>query len=63
MRPALTIDDGRVAVTDNCLRVAVALGHARNEWIDVAVPAIDGPPAADHADTEIRTAEASATTP
>ena len=35
VRPALTIDDGRMAVTDNYLRVAVPPGRARNEWIDV----------------------------
>ena len=38
VRPALTIDDGRTAVTDNYLRVAVPPGRARNEWIDVVVP-------------------------
>ena len=38
VRPALTIDDGRTAVTDNYLRVAVPPGRARNEWIDVLVP-------------------------
>ncbi len=43
VRPALTIEDGRMAVTDNYLRVAVPPGRARNEWIDVVVP----PPASD----------------
>jgi threonylcarbamoyladenosine tRNA methylthiotransferase MtaB len=38
VRPALTIDDGRTAVTDNYLRVPVPPGRARNEWIDVVVP-------------------------
>jgi threonylcarbamoyladenosine tRNA methylthiotransferase MtaB len=38
VRPALTIEDGRVAVTDNYLRVAVPAGHARNEWILAVVP-------------------------
>lgn len=37
-RPALTIEDGRTAVTDNYLRVPVPPGHARNEWIDVVIP-------------------------
>ena len=37
IRPALTIDDGSVAITDNYLRVPVAPGHARNEWLDVVV--------------------------
>jgi threonylcarbamoyladenosine tRNA methylthiotransferase MtaB len=32
-RPALTIDDGSVAVTDNYVRVPVAGPHARNEWV------------------------------
>ncbi len=39
VRPALTIEDGRVAVTDNYLRVAVPPGHGRNEWIAALVPA------------------------
>jgi threonylcarbamoyladenosine tRNA methylthiotransferase MtaB len=34
-RPALTIEDGTVAVTDNYIRVAVPPGHQRNEWIEV----------------------------
>jgi len=38
VRPALTIDDGQTAVTDNYLRVAVPPGRARNEWVDVLVP-------------------------
>ncbi len=37
VRPALTIDDGTVAVTDNYLRVPVAPGRGRNEWLDVVV--------------------------
>lgn len=45
-RPALTIDDGRIAVTDNYLRVPVPHGHARNEWIDVVIPPPDGDSAA-----------------
>jgi threonylcarbamoyladenosine tRNA methylthiotransferase MtaB len=36
-RPALTIDDGSVAITDNYFRVAVAAGHARNEWVTAAL--------------------------
>ncbi len=40
VRPALTIEDGRVAITDNYLRVAVPPGHGRNEWIDALVPAV-----------------------
>jgi len=37
VRPALTIDDGTVAVTDNYLRVPIGPGRSRNEWIDVVV--------------------------
>lgn len=36
-RPALTIEDGTVAVTDNYIRVAVPAGHQRNEWIEVTL--------------------------
>lgn len=41
VRPALTIDDGRTAVTDNYLRVAVPDGRVRNEWIEVVVPPVE----------------------
>jgi threonylcarbamoyladenosine tRNA methylthiotransferase MtaB len=33
IRPALTIEDGSVAITDNYIRVQAPAGHARNEWI------------------------------
>lgn len=36
-RPALTIEDGSVAVTDNYLKVRIPPGRQRNEWITVAV--------------------------
>jgi len=36
-RRALTVDDGRSAVTDNYLKVKLEQRHARNEWIDVRV--------------------------
>ena len=36
-RPALTIEDGSVAITDNGLRVPIGPGHRRNERILVAV--------------------------
>jgi threonylcarbamoyladenosine tRNA methylthiotransferase MtaB len=36
-RPALTIEDGSVAITDNGLRVPIGQGHRRNERILVAV--------------------------
>jgi threonylcarbamoyladenosine tRNA methylthiotransferase MtaB len=35
VRPALTIEDGTLAVTDNYLKVRIAAGRARNEWIHV----------------------------
>jgi threonylcarbamoyladenosine tRNA methylthiotransferase MtaB len=35
VRPALTIEDGSVAVTDNYFRVPAPAGHARNEWVSV----------------------------
>jgi threonylcarbamoyladenosine tRNA methylthiotransferase MtaB len=37
-RPALTIEDGTIAVTDNGFRLPVA-GHRRNERIEVHIPA------------------------
>jgi threonylcarbamoyladenosine tRNA methylthiotransferase MtaB len=45
-RPALTIADGSLAVTDNYLRVAVRSGVARNEWVDVIVDVADPAPSA-----------------
>jgi threonylcarbamoyladenosine tRNA methylthiotransferase MtaB len=36
-RPALTIEDGSVAVTDNYVRVPVPPGHGRNERIEVTL--------------------------
>ncbi len=36
-RPALTIEDGTVAVTDNYVRVVVPPGHQRNERIEVTL--------------------------
>ena len=35
IRPALTIDDGSLVVTDNYLKVRIPPGHARNEWVTV----------------------------
>jgi threonylcarbamoyladenosine tRNA methylthiotransferase MtaB len=37
IRPALTIEDGSVAVTDNYFRVPASPGHARNEWVEVTL--------------------------
>ena len=36
-RPALTIEDGSMAVTDNYFRVRVPGGHFRNEWIEAEI--------------------------
>jgi threonylcarbamoyladenosine tRNA methylthiotransferase MtaB len=36
-RPALTIDDGSVAVTDNYIRVPAPAGCSRNEWIEASL--------------------------
>ena len=37
VRPALTLEDGRVAVTDNYFRVGIPAGHARNEWLEITL--------------------------
>jgi threonylcarbamoyladenosine tRNA methylthiotransferase MtaB len=37
VRPALTIEDGSVAVTDNYFRVPAPPGHGRNEWIQAVL--------------------------
>jgi threonylcarbamoyladenosine tRNA methylthiotransferase MtaB len=38
VRPALTIEDGSMVVTDNYCRVAAPAGcHARNEWVEVTL--------------------------
>ena len=37
IRPALTIEDGSLAVTDNYLKVRIPEGRARNEWIRVRI--------------------------
>jgi threonylcarbamoyladenosine tRNA methylthiotransferase MtaB len=42
VRPALTIDDGTTAVTDNYFKVPVADGRGRNEWVEATIPAHDG---------------------
>jgi threonylcarbamoyladenosine tRNA methylthiotransferase MtaB len=36
-RPALTIEDGSIAVTDNYIRVPAPPAHTRNEWIEVTL--------------------------
>jgi len=36
-RPALTIEDGSVAITDNYIRVPAPPAHGRNEWIEVTL--------------------------
>ncbi len=37
VRPALTIEDGSVAVTDNYFRVPAPPGHPRNHWVTVTL--------------------------
>jgi threonylcarbamoyladenosine tRNA methylthiotransferase MtaB len=37
VRPALTIDDGTAAVTDNYFRVPAPAGRVRNEWVEVTL--------------------------
>lgn len=37
-RRALTVDDGRSAVTDNYVKVSLPTQHARNEWVEVVIP-------------------------
>jgi threonylcarbamoyladenosine tRNA methylthiotransferase MtaB len=37
VRPALTIEDGSTAVTDNYFRVPLDGSHARNEWVSVTL--------------------------
>jgi threonylcarbamoyladenosine tRNA methylthiotransferase MtaB len=39
VRPALTLEDGTLAVTDNYLKIRIPPGRGRNERIDVTVPA------------------------
>jgi threonylcarbamoyladenosine tRNA methylthiotransferase MtaB len=39
---ALTIEDGSLAVTGNYLKVRIPAGHARNEWVEVAITGADG---------------------
>jgi threonylcarbamoyladenosine tRNA methylthiotransferase MtaB len=43
VRPALTIDDGTMAVTDNYFKVPVPERRARNEWVEAVIPANGGP--------------------
>jgi threonylcarbamoyladenosine tRNA methylthiotransferase MtaB len=42
IRPALTIEDGSLAVTDNYLKLRIPAGRSRNEWLDVRVCVADG---------------------
>jgi threonylcarbamoyladenosine tRNA methylthiotransferase MtaB len=41
-RPALTIEDGSLAVTDNYLKVRIPPGRQRNEWVTVSVSVAGG---------------------
>ncbi len=36
-RRALTVDDGRSAVTDNYLKVSLGERHPRNKWVPVVI--------------------------
>jgi threonylcarbamoyladenosine tRNA methylthiotransferase MtaB len=38
VRPALTIGDGRTAVTDNYFKVPVPEGVSRNTWVEAVIP-------------------------
>lgn len=40
IRPGLTLDDGTVVATDNCLKVRIPTGLARNERVTVRIEAI-----------------------
>ncbi|HEX7019478.1 MAG TPA: tRNA (N(6)-L-threonylcarbamoyladenosine(37)-C(2))-methylthiotransferase MtaB [Gemmatimonadaceae bacterium] len=42
VRPALTLEDGTLAVTDNYLKIRIPPGYGRNERLDVTVPAASG---------------------
>ena len=42
IRPALTIEDGSLVVTDNYLKLRIPAGRSRNEWLDVRVCVTDG---------------------
>jgi threonylcarbamoyladenosine tRNA methylthiotransferase MtaB len=42
VRTGLTIEDGSMVVTDNYLKVRIPPGHARNEWVTVAVTGNEG---------------------
>jgi threonylcarbamoyladenosine tRNA methylthiotransferase MtaB len=42
IRPALTIEDGSLVVTDNYLKLRIPAGRSRNEWLDVRVCVADG---------------------
>ncbi len=41
--PALTLEDGSLALTDNYLKLRIAAGHARNERVRVRVVSADPP--------------------
>ena len=42
VRQGLTIEDGSLVVTDNYLKVRIAPGHVRNEWVNVLLTTDDG---------------------
>jgi threonylcarbamoyladenosine tRNA methylthiotransferase MtaB len=42
VRRALTVEDGSRAVTDNYLKLRIAPGHERNEWVEVEIEGAPG---------------------
>ncbi len=40
VRRGLTLEDGTLVLTDNFLKVRIPPGHARNEWVDVRISAV-----------------------
>jgi threonylcarbamoyladenosine tRNA methylthiotransferase MtaB len=43
VQQGLTLEDGCLAVTSNYLKVRIAPGRARNEWVDVRITGTEGP--------------------
>lgn len=43
-RPGLTLEDGTLVVTDNYLKVRIAPGRARNQWVNVRIDEVEPTP-------------------
>ena len=43
VQQGLTLEDGLLAVTSNYLKVRIAAGRARNEWVNVRITGTEGP--------------------